>query len=122
MAYRLDEGGHAVVYAPDAGYSSAGPPPKSVELYQGAHMLVHDCTYTPEDRALRLERGFSSFADAAEAALRAQVKHLVMFHYDQDYTDEQVDDMLVRCRALLDERGGKKIKLTAAAEGTTLPV
>lgn len=122
MAYRLEEGGRAFVYAPDAGYSAAGPPAKSIELYQGAHLLVHDCTYTPEDRALRLERGFSSFADAADAALRAQVKHLVMFHYDQDYTDEQVDEMLARCRALLDEHGGKKIKLTAAAEGTTLTV
>ena len=122
MAYRLEEGGHAVVYAPDAGYSSAGAPQKSIELYQGANLLIHDCTYTPEDRALRLERGFSSFADAADAALRAQVKHLVMFHYDQDYTDEQVDQMLERCRAHLDEGGGKKIKLTAAAEGETLSV
>jgi phosphoribosyl 1,2-cyclic phosphodiesterase len=122
MAYRFEEGGRSFVYAPDAGYSSAGPPQKSLELYQGAHVLVHDCTYTPEDRAQRLERGYSSFADAADAALRAQVKHLVMFHYDQDYTDEDVDEMLARCRALLDEHGGKKIKLTAAAEGATLAV
>jgi phosphoribosyl 1,2-cyclic phosphodiesterase len=122
MAYRFDEGGRSFVFAPDAGYSAAGPPAKSVELYQGATILVHDCTYTPEDRSQRLERGFSAFTDAAEAALRAGVKHLVMFHYDQDYTDDQVDEMVTRCRAHLDEHGGKKIKLTAAAEGMTLPL
>ena len=33
-----------------------------------------------------MARGFSSIADAAQAALEAQVKRLVMFHYDQDYT------------------------------------
>jgi phosphoribosyl 1,2-cyclic phosphodiesterase len=122
MGYRLEENGRVFVFAPDAGYGPGGPPQKSLDLYRGAHLLAHDCTYTPEDRVLRLERGFSAFTDAAEAAVKAQVKHLAMFHYDQDYTDEQVDEMLARCRAHLDEHGGKKIKLTGAAEGMTLTV
>ena len=90
--------------------------------YRGADVLLHDCTYTPEDRALRIERGFSSYVDAADAAVRAEVKHLVMFHYDQDYSDEQVDAMREGCRAALDQRGGKAIKLTPAAEGLTIHI
>jgi phosphoribosyl 1,2-cyclic phosphodiesterase len=122
LAYRLEEHGRVLVYAPDAGYSSAGPPARSLELYAGAHVLIHDCTYTPEDRQLRLQRGFSSIAEAADAAVKAQVRHLVMFHYDQDYTDDQVDVLRDRCRELLDAAGGKRIKLTAAYEGLTLTV
>ncbi|HEY3357366.1 MAG TPA: MBL fold metallo-hydrolase [Polyangia bacterium] len=125
LAYRIQEGGEngkAMVYAPDAGYSSSGPPPRSLELYHGAHVLIHDCTYTPEDRALRIQRGFSSIAEAADAAVQAQVRQLVMFHYDQDYTDDMVDVLRDRCRTLLDEAGGKKIKLVAASEGLTLTV
>jgi aconitase B len=47
--------------------------------------------------------------DAVEAALRAQVKRLALFHYDQDYSDHDVDQLVRRGRRLLDERGGKGI-------------
>jgi ribonuclease BN (tRNA processing enzyme) len=122
LAYRIDVGGRALVYAPDAGYREELPSPAVQDLYRGADALIHDCTYSPEDWQRRHARGYSSIAVAARVAARCAVRRLVMFHYDQDYTDEQVDQMLERCRALLDERGGKKIKLTAAAEGATLPV
>ena len=120
MAYRVDEHGCAVVYAPDAGYPPGGPSEKVIDLYRGADLLIHDATYTPEDRAQRLARGYSSFADAALAATRAQVRRLALFHYDQDYTDDQVDECWRRCRILLDEIGGRNIELIAAREGLTV--
>ena len=46
----------------------------------------------------------------------------MLFHYDQDYTDETVDGMVTACRAELDRLGGKKIRLTAAREGLALDV
>jgi phosphoribosyl 1,2-cyclic phosphodiesterase len=123
LAYRLDEAGRSLVYASDAGYPAGGPSEKAIALYHGADILIHDCTYTPEDRARRRERGFSSIECAVDAAVRAQVRHLVMFHYDQDYTDEHVDALRDRTRALLDAReGGGRILLTAASEGLTLDV
>jgi phosphoribosyl 1,2-cyclic phosphodiesterase len=122
LAYRLQEDDRALVYASDAGYPPEGPSEAMIALYQDADILIHDCTYSPEHRAQRLARGFSSYVDAVDAAVRARVKHLVMFHYDQDYADDFVDELLARCRAELDARGGRDIKLTAAAEGLTLPV
>lgn len=120
LAYCLEEGGKRLVYAPDAGYPPEGPSEAVLALYAGADALIHDSTYTPEDRQRRLGRGYSSFADAADAAIRASVKRLVLFHYDQDYTDDQVDVMTGRCRDLLDEKGGAAIELIAAREGLTL--
>lgn len=122
LAYRLEENGRSLVYAPDAGYPAAGPPAASLELYQGADVLIHDSTYSPEDRNTRLERGFSSIYEAALCAVRAQVKHLVMTHYDQDYGDDLVDAMAERCRSMLDDMGGAAIKLTAAHEGLKIAV
>ncbi len=121
LAYRIEEAGASVVYAPDAGYPEGVPSPGVEELYRGARYLIHDTTYTPEDQAARRARGQSSIADAARVAARAQVRGLVMFHYDQDYTDVQVDALARRCRALLDdEPGGKDVELVAAREGLTL--
>ena len=122
LAYRIEDQGRSLVYAPDAGYAPDGPTEGVLELYRNADLMIHDATYTPEDRALRLGRGYSSFADAAWAATRAKVRRLALFHYDQDYTDDQVDDCWRRCRALLDEIGGANIELIAAREGMTVTV
>ena len=120
LAYRLEQDGQQVVYAPDAGYNGE-PSPQTQELYHGASVLIHDCTYTGPDQRARRSRGQSSIEEAAHVAAMCQVKSLVMFHYDQDYTDQQVDGLRDRCREYLDrEPGGKAIELVAAAEGLTL--
>jgi phosphoribosyl 1,2-cyclic phosphodiesterase len=122
LAFRIEEAGKAVVYASDAGYAQGGPPAASIDLYRGADVLIHDSTYTPEDRRRYLERGFSSVDDAVSAAVAARVRRLVLFHYDQDYGDADVDALCARARRLLDERGGGEIELSGAVEGTTVSV
>jgi phosphoribosyl 1,2-cyclic phosphodiesterase len=122
LAFRIEEKGRAFVYASDVGYPDTGPAPEVLELYRGASALLHDTTYTPALQATRRNRGFSSYEDAAAAAVAAGVKRLVMFHYDQDLADADVDAVRDACRRVLDERGGKAIELVAAAEGAELEV
>jgi phosphoribosyl 1,2-cyclic phosphodiesterase len=120
LAYRIEADGKALVYASDVGYDDGGPPAETIAAYRAADLLIHDCTFTPEDRAQRLSRGLSSLDDAVEAALRAQVKRLALFHYDQDYSDHEVDELVARGRRQLDQRNGKAIEILGAAEGLTL--
>ncbi|MFH2008554.1 MAG: MBL fold metallo-hydrolase [bacterium] len=122
LAFRFEEQGRSLVVASDAGYTTPEIPDKIIDFYRGAEVLIHDCTYTPEDRAERQNRGFSSIAEAAQAATRAGVGKLVMIHYDQDYTDDDVDALHARCRTLLDEGGGTDIELVAARERDSLDV
>jgi ribonuclease BN (tRNA processing enzyme) len=122
MAYRFEENGRALVYASDAGYPPSGPSAEVRALYHGADVLIHDCTYTPEDRAERMNRGFCCIEAATQTAIECQVKSLVMFHYDQDYSDEMVDALAERARRMLDEGGGKNIQLVPAREGLQLTV
>ena len=120
LAYRFEHAGRALVYASDAGYGPDGPSTEVRALYRGADLMIHDCTYSPEDRAARLQRGFSSTEDAARAAIDANVGRLVMFHYDQDYADDVVDALAARTRRFLDEHGGRDIALEPAREGLRL--
>jgi phosphoribosyl 1,2-cyclic phosphodiesterase len=122
LAFRVEEAGRAFVYASDVGYPDTGPSPEMLALYRGATALLHDTTYTPALQATRRNRGFSSYEDAAAAAVAAAVERLVMFHYDQDLTDTDVDALRTSCRAALDARGGQSIELVAAAEGDELTV
>lgn len=122
LAFRFREGERSFVYASDVGYPDSGPTPEMRSLYEGADVLLHDCTYTPEDQATRRNRGFSSYADAASVAVAAGVRTLVMFHYDQDYSDAKVDSVRDACRAELDRLGGTQIELCAASEGLELEI
>jgi phosphoribosyl 1,2-cyclic phosphodiesterase len=122
LAFRIEEAGRSVVYASDAGYPPGGVPAESVAFYRDADVLIHDSTYTPEDRRRYVERGFSSVDDAVSAAVAARARRLVLFHYDQDYSDADVDALCARARRLLDERGASDIELAGAMEGTTLTV
>ena len=124
LGFRIEEDGRAFVYASDVGQPAAGadPAPEAIAFYRGADVLLHDTTYRPEDQATRRNRGFSSYEDAAAAAVAAGVSRLVMFHYDQDYSDDDVDALCASCREALDRRGGTAIGLSPAREGEELEV
>ncbi len=50
------------------------------------------------------------------------MKKLVLFHYDQDYSDADVDALCARGRRLLDAQGATDIEVIGGAEGMTLKV
>jgi phosphoribosyl 1,2-cyclic phosphodiesterase len=121
MAFRIEEGGRSVVYASDAGYPPEGPSPEVLALYAGADLLIHDSTFTPEDRARYPHRGLASMSEAVQAAVRARAGKLALFHYDQDYTDAEVDALVERARHEL-SRAGAATELRPAVEGETISV
>jgi ribonuclease BN (tRNA processing enzyme) len=131
LAFRITEttpaGERTFVYASDVGQPldpllTDGPDPEAIAFYRGADVLLHDTTYRPRDQETRRNRGFSSYEDAAMAATAAGVGALVTFHYDQDYSDDDVDQLVAGCRAALDARGGQAIALVPAREGDELEI
>jgi phosphoribosyl 1,2-cyclic phosphodiesterase len=124
LAFRIEEAGRVFVYASDVGQPIADAPASeaAVAFYRGADVLLHDTTYRPIDQETRRNRGFSTYEDAAAAAVAARVKTLVTFHYDQDYSDDDVDQLVASCRRALDERGGHDIALVPAREGDELEI
>jgi ribonuclease BN (tRNA processing enzyme) len=122
LSFRIEEAGRTFVYASDVGYPESGPTDDAIAHYRGADVLLHDSTYRPEDQLTRRNRGFSSYEDAVTAAIRAKVGRLVTFHYDQDYSDDDVDAIVASCRKLLDAGGGNNIGLVPAREGDELEI
>jgi phosphoribosyl 1,2-cyclic phosphodiesterase len=119
LAFRIEEAGKVFVYASDVGYPESGPSPEDIACYARADVLLHDSTYRPADQATRRNRGFSSYEDAVAAAIAAKVKRLVTFHYDQDYTDDDVDQIVGECERML---APHHIAVTPAREGDELEI
>ena len=119
LAFRIADGERTVVYASDVGYDPAGPSSQALALYRGADLLIHDSTFTPEDRLRYPDRGLSSVDQAVAVAIAAGVRKLALFHYDQDYTDTEIDVLVARARQEI-TRSKATLELVAATEGTTL--
>ncbi len=56
-----------------------------------ADLMVHDAQYSTEEYKDKLGWGHCSMQDAAQFALQAGVKHLLLFHHDPSHTDTQLE-------------------------------
>jgi phosphoribosyl 1,2-cyclic phosphodiesterase len=92
-----------------------------VTFVRGATVLVHDATYTSDEYDRHRGWGHSTYEDAVALALDAGVERLVLFHHKPERSDDEVDQCVAACRALVARRGGT-VEVIAAAEGMTLEV
>jgi ribonuclease BN (tRNA processing enzyme) len=104
MAFRVDHGGHSVVYATDNEHYACVDP-SLCALARGADVLIYDAQYTPEEYRgevgpSRVGWGHSTFEAGAELARAAHVGTLVLFHHDPSRSDQAVEALEQRARLL----------------------
>ncbi len=87
-----------------------------VEFCKGADVLFHDAQYTDKDYEKTIGWGHSTFNQAVELALKAEVKELGFFHHDPDRTDEDLDSIIEKHRNSLSQKGSS-LKLYGVFEG-----
>lgn len=92
-----------------------------IDFARGARVLIHDAMYTGAEYMAHRGWGHSSYRDAIEFALAAEVETLVLFHHEPDRDDEALDGMLQLCHEMVAERGGT-LEVIAAAEGTEIGI
>lgn len=90
--------GRKFVYCTDTIYTD-----NAVELAQDADVLVHEATFAHQDAELAYQRLHSTSTMAAQTALGAQVKRLIMTHFSPRYAPGNaivLDDLLTEARAI----------------------
>lgn len=106
-AYRVDHGGHSVVYATDTEHYAVVDP-KLAKLAKGADVLIYDSQYFPEEYAgtsggmPKLGWGHSTYEEAVKLAKLAGVKRLVLYHHDPTQNDAAVAEKEKRAKALFE--------------------
>ena len=123
LGYRLETGGHTVVYVTDdelgpAGQYDVGPRwrERFVQFIGGADLLIHDAMYTPEECRTHAGWGHSSYVEAVELARESGAKRLALFHHEPEHTDEATDVIAAKARDAAARHGGRT-EIVAAAEG-----
>jgi phosphoribosyl 1,2-cyclic phosphodiesterase len=87
--FRLDHGGHAIVYATDTEHFACVDPTLK-RLAAGADILIYDAQYTPDEYPGKVGWGHSTWQAGADLARAAGVPQLVLFHHDPGRTDAQL--------------------------------
>jgi ribonuclease Z len=75
----------------------------SIELAQDADVLIHEATFAHQDAELAYQRLHSTSTMAAQVALTAQVKRLIMTHFSPRYAPGnaiELKDLLAEARSI----------------------
>lgn len=107
LGYRIEENGHALAYIPDhepaLGVALESLSPDWLSGYTvAAHVdtLLHDGQYFDEEYGDHEGWGHSSLSDAVAFGHVAEVGSLVLFHHDPLHSDEALDVLRERARAM----------------------
>ncbi len=90
--------GRKVVYCTDTVYCDG-----AVKLAQGADVLIHEATFAHQDAQMAYDRLHSTSTMAAQVALTAGVKQLLITHFSPRYAPGNaigLDDLLQEARAI----------------------
>lgn len=91
-----------------------------VQACKDVDLLIVDSMYTNEEYPQKVGWGHSTIEMNLELAVEANVKNVALTHHEPIRTDEQLDEIFIWAREMLDELGGKDITLTIAEEGKTI--
>ncbi len=100
IGYRVDAGGHSIVYATDHEHGDAATDRGLTEQAAGADILIYDAQYTPDEYESRRGWGHSTWERGAHLARQAGVQQLVLFHHEPLRSDEGVSAIVKEAQAI----------------------
>jgi ribonuclease BN (tRNA processing enzyme) len=103
--YKFVEDGKTFVFITDneLGHKHRGG--RSFDEYaqfaENADLFFHDAEYTPEQYKITKTWGHSTYTEALELSLAANVKQFGLFHHNQDRSDKDQDAIVQKCREII---------------------
>lgn len=118
-AYRIEADDAIFVVATDAEYKDLGYAKlrKYWNFYANADVLVFDAQFSLKESFVKEDWGHSSAMIGADIASEANVKRLLLFHYDPVTTDEDVSRIVHETQEYLTRSGKSQPHVMAAYEG-----
>ncbi len=101
LGFRIENNGVVFTYCSDVGHYDDHLDQNVLKLAQDSDLLIHDSHFgTVEERNRFSDWGHSTWLEAAQVAMEANVKCLGLFHYSPDLVDNEVEKILQQTRRL----------------------
>ena len=125
FGYRVENEGRSFVYLTD---NELEPPYEKATDFDGfvkfcwkADVLIHDAQYVEPDMPHKHGWGHSLVRQVCDLALKAEVRHLILYHHDPDRSDQELDCIQEDTRRRLAEQS-PHMPCTVAFEGLSLAI
>ncbi|MCI4626946.1 MAG: MBL fold metallo-hydrolase [Candidatus Magnetoovum sp. WYHC-5] len=93
-----------------------------VDFVKGVDLLIADSQYLEEEYVEKAGYGHSTVSQTLDLAIKAQVKHLVLFHHEPVRSDDALDNILEMVKQKAIQEGSPDMKITIAEEGIEINV
>ncbi|MBE7468858.1 MAG: hypothetical protein DPW09_07415 [Anaerolineae bacterium] len=120
-SFRFEKADKVFVYASDASYPSGTDTHPALNFFADADMLIYDSQFTQKESDEKEDWGHSSSLAGVEMAQEANVRNLVLFHYDPTYTDRDLEKILEDARKFQQSQypHAEPVNVMIAQEGLT---
>ena len=127
FGYRFEENGKVFVFTSDCEFNldEIDNIDQYADFFKDADLCVFDAQYTFEESFNKVDWGHSSASIAIDIAARFNIKRLVLFHHDPEYSDEKLDMVLANAKSYIVTNIKRKnidLSVELAVEGLDLEV
>jgi len=85
---------------------------KLIQFYRDADLLIHDTQYTLKEYLEgKIGWGHTPFEVAVNSAHKGRVKKLVFFHHDPLRSDQELEALLSKYRAMIKDKSGLQLEV-----------
>ena len=131
ISYKIIEDGKTIVYLTDNELIMKDFPKVNIydkllesnkdliDFCSGCDYLIHDSMYDEATLTGKKGWGHSANITLAYFGILSQVKNLILFHYNPDYTDDKIDELLREANKVLKDENSD-VHCIAAREGFRL--
>ena len=128
ISYKITEGDKTIVYLTDNELVMEDSPKDNIydkllesnkdlmDFCSGCDYLIHDSMYDEASLTGKKGWGHSANVTLAYFGILSQVKNLILFHYNPDYTDDKIDQLLNETNKVLKDENSE-VQCLAAMEG-----
>ncbi|MBF0196415.1 MAG: hypothetical protein HQL32_01830 [Planctomycetes bacterium] len=122
VAFLASDTQKSVVYSTDTNYQYIYNNSEDNSWLNGVDMWVYDAMYNFDDYLECLDEAHSTSLVGVDMALQNQVKHLVLYHFEHDYNEKELECLRSHTQAYAESHNGhsKDMKISLAYEGMRL--
>ena len=127
FGYRIEENGKVFVFTSDCEFNldEIDGIDQYRDFFSDADVVIFDAQYTFDESFNKIDWGHSSASIAIDIAARFNVKKLILFHHDPEYSDEKLDMVLANAKSYVSMNLRRKnidLVVDLAIEGDVLDV
>jgi len=119
---RIEDGGGVFVYTSDCEFSinEIDDILAYEDFFRDADVLIFDAQYTFQESIIdKITWGHSSASIAIDIAARYNVKKLILFHHDPNYSDEKLNSVISNAKSYMsaNKKAAGQLEIDLAYEG-----